>query len=212
MLEISGLAHAYGEHRVLDGLDLSARAGTVVVVRGPNGAGKSTLVRCVAGLLAPLAGTVRVEGRPVDDRDPRCRAAIAALLGTAAWYPNLTVAEHLELVRLAGGTPDTWLAPDEVAGPLGIDGFADAVPGRLSAGQRQRLALGMVFSRPSRLLLLDEPEQHLDADGRDAVATLVAAYARRGGAALVVTHDTGLAAQVSTMDITVAEGVATMAD
>jgi ABC-type multidrug transport system ATPase subunit len=180
----------YGDRVIIEEISLTIAAGEGVALRGPNGIGKSTVLRCVAGLLPPTEGTVEVGGERVDERSAGFRRAVAALLDPPAWYPGLSAREHLSLVRLANAPiGDDWFADGEIAGRLGVDGFADASPGSLSSGQRQRLALAMVFDRPSRLLLLDEPERHLDREGRDTVAALIDEYLARGGAALLASHD-----------------------
>ncbi|WP_432995338.1 ABC transporter ATP-binding protein [Dactylosporangium sp. CA-233914] len=180
----------YGDRVVIEELTLTVEAGEGVALRGPNGIGKSTVLRCVAGLLEPTGGTVRVGGERVDERGAGFRRAVAALLEPPAWYPGLSAREHLSLVRLANApVGDDWFADGELAERLGVDGFADASPGSLSSGQRQRLALAMVLDRPSRLLLLDEPERHLDQEGRASVAALLDEYLGRGGAALLASHD-----------------------
>lgn len=89
--------------------------------------------------------------------------------------------------------PEDWFTAADLAAALALNSFADTVPGQLSSGQRQRLAVAMVLARPSRLLLLDEPERHLDESGRDSVGRLVTEYADRGGAVVLVTHDASLA-------------------
>jgi ABC-2 type transport system ATP-binding protein len=189
-LQVEDLDVGYGDRLVLSGVRLDARAGEAVALLGANGAGKSTLLRCLAGLLRPRSGTVLVDGRAADDRDPTFRRTVASLLDDGAWYPNLTVAEHLELVQLANDpAPPEWFTAAELVERLDMGGYADAMPGGLSSGQRQRFALATVFARPSRLLLLDEPERHLDDEGRDAAGGLVASYCGRGGAALLATHD-----------------------
>ncbi|MEU7872960.1 ABC transporter ATP-binding protein [Dactylosporangium sp. NPDC049140] len=180
----------YGDRVVIEELSLTLEAGEAVALRGPNGIGKSTVLRCVAGLLEPTDGTVLVGGEPVDERGAGFRRAVASLLEPPAWYPGLSAREHLTLVRLANAPVGAdWFADGELAGRLGVDGFADASPGSLSSGQRQRLALAMVLDRPSRLLLLDEPERHLDQEGRGTVAALLDEYLGRGGAALLASHD-----------------------
>jgi ABC-type multidrug transport system ATPase subunit len=180
----------YGDRVVIEELSLTVDAGEGVALRGPNGIGKSTVLRCVAGLLEPSEGAVRVGGERVDERSAGFRRTVAALLDPPAWYPGLSAREHLSLVRLANApVGDDWFAEGELAGRLGVDGFADATPGSLSSGQRQRLALAMVLDRPSRLLLLDEPERHLDREGRETVAALIDEYLGRGGAALLASHD-----------------------
>ena len=179
----------YGDRTVIEELTLTVDAGEGVALRGPNGIGKSTVLRCVAGLLEPADGLVRVGGAPVDERSKLFRRSVAALLEAPAWYPGLSAREHLSLVRLANAPVGDWFAEGELAERLGVDDFADASPSSLSSGQRQRLALAMVLDRPSRLLLLDEPERHLDQDGRGVVATLIEEYLGRGGAALLASHD-----------------------
>lgn len=190
MLEIDRVELGYGARVVLADFSLRADAGEAVVLRGGNGAGKSTLLRCVAGLHPAAAGTVRVGDRAVDETSPRFRRAVAALLDDGAWYPSLTVREHVELVRRVNPpAARSRVEPDGLIGLLGLAPVADDSPARLSSGQRQRLALAMTFARPSELLLLDEPERHLDAAGRATVAALVGEYVGAGGAALVATHD-----------------------
>ena len=191
----------YGDRVVIEDLTLAVDAGEAVALRGPNGIGKSTVLRCVAGLLPPLRGTVRFNGDEVDERDPGFRRAVAALLEPGVWYPGLSAREHLTLVRLANApVGDDWFAEGELAERLGVAGFADASPTSLSSGQRQRLALAMVLDRPSRLLLLDEPERHLDQQGRATVATLLAEYQARGGSALLASHDPTVTADCATVD------------
>ncbi|MEE6257400.1 heme ABC exporter ATP-binding protein CcmA [Plantactinospora sonchi] len=204
ILRTDGLDVGYRDHVLVRGLRLTANAGEVLAVTGPNGTGKSSLLRCLAGLLRPLAGQVLVDGAPADERSPAFRRTVAGLLETAAWYPNLTAAEHLEFVRYANRPVATdWFDGTALADRLEVTGFASTLPGRLSSGQRQRLALALVLARPSRLLLLDEPERHLDADGRTAVGAVLRDYARRGGAVVMASHDPALvdAAQARTLDV-----------
>ena len=201
VLRIDRMNVGYGDRVVIEDLTLALDAGEAVALRGPNGIGKSTVLRCVAGLLPPLRGTVLVDGEPVDERAPAFRRAVAGLLEPGVWYPGLSAREHLALVRLANApVGDDWFAEGELAGRLGVDRFADASPTSLSSGQRQRLALAMVLDRPSRLLLLDEPERHLDTDGRGTVATLIDEYLARGGAALLASHDPTVTAGCATID------------
>jgi ABC-2 type transport system ATP-binding protein len=201
VLRIEGLSVGYGDRVVIEDLTVTVDAGEAVALRGPNGIGKSTVLRCVAGLLAPLRGTVTVDGLAVDEREVPFRRAVASLLEPGVWYPGLSAREHLSLVRLANAPIGAeWFGEGELAARLGVDGFADASPTSLSSGQRQRLGLAMVLERPSRLLLLDEPERHLDQDGRAVVATLIDEYLARGGAALLASHDPTVTAGCATID------------
>jgi heme ABC exporter ATP-binding subunit CcmA len=170
---------------VLRGVDLTVAAGDVVAVVGANGVGKTTLLRCLAGL-QQAAGSVGVLGRPPVDGPGFWRDVV--LVGDEpAWYPGLTVREHLELMRAVHGPGRL-----EVVAALEsfeLTGCADRAPSSLSTGQRQRLSLAMALLRPSRVLLLDEPERGLDAAFRERLARLLAEYAAGGGAVVMVTHD-----------------------
>jgi ABC-type multidrug transport system ATPase subunit len=203
VIEIRDVTLAYEQRPVLFRFSLTVPAGTAVAVRGPNGSGKSTLLRAAAGLLPPRAGIITVDGEPVDETRPEFRRAVVSLLDDGAWYPSLTVIEHVELVRLAAGRPAAprW-APDELVDRLELRHMAGESPLRLSSGQRQRLALAMTFARASSVMLLDEPERHLDSDGRATVVDLIRRYVADGGTVLVATHEPVLTAAFRTVDLT----------
>ncbi|GAA0979012.1 ABC transporter ATP-binding protein [Nocardiopsis tropica] len=170
---------------VLSGVDLTVEPGEVVAVLGANGVGKTTLLRCLAGLQS-ASGSVSVLGRPPVD-EPGFWREVALVGDEPTWYPGLTVREHLELMRGVHGPGRL-----EVGAALDLfelGGCADRAPSSLSTGQRQRLSLAMALLRPSRLLLLDEPERGLDAAFRERLAGLLAVYADDGGTVVMVTHD-----------------------
>jgi ABC-2 type transport system ATP-binding protein len=165
------------------------QAGAALALIGPNGAGKSTLLHTLVGLLAPVAGTSQYDGEPVDERKAAFRRDVAQVLDDDAFFPSLTGREHLLLTARGHGVPD---ADEVVAAELaafGIEDRADALPSRLSSGQRRRLALAAAFVRPARLLVLDEPERRLDTLMREALAQRVAAERDAGLAVLFASHD-----------------------
>ncbi|GII75571.1 ABC transporter ATP-binding protein [Sphaerisporangium rufum] len=180
---------------VLRGVDLAAAPGEIVAVLGENGVGKSTLLRCLAGLQPPAAGELGVLGRPPADEPAFWREVVLAA-DEPAWYPGLSVREHLELMHAVHGA-----ARLEVGAALDafeLAGRGDVSPLALSTGQRQRLCLAMVLLRPSRLLLLDEPERGLDTAFRRRLGSYLAGYAATGGAVVMATHDPALADAVAT--------------
>ncbi|MFF5262607.1 heme ABC exporter ATP-binding protein CcmA [Actinomadura viridis] len=175
---------------ILDGVDLAAGRGEIVAVAGDNGVGKSTLLRCLAGLQARAAGEIEVLGRLPADA-PEFWRDVALAGDEPAWYPGLSVLEHLEL--MASVHDGVRMGAEEALELFGLAGRRDMAPVTLSTGQRQRLSLAMALLRPSRVLLLDEPERGLDAAFRTRLASILAAYAAAGGTVVMATHDPAMA-------------------
>ena len=188
VLEVRGLTKAYGGLTVLRDVSFTLRPGEAAAVVGPNGAGKSTLLHCVVGSAEADSGTVEFDGAVLRESDPATRAAVAAVLDDFDFFPDLSVVEHLDLHAHAHGGGGV----DEVLVELGLERVADQLPATLSSGQRRRLALASCLVRPRRLLVLDEPEQRLDAAGREWLAGRLNAEKAAGTAVLLATHDVEL--------------------
>jgi ABC-type multidrug transport system ATPase subunit len=193
-LSVQGLTRRFGAHVVFEGLTFSVEPGQIAVLLGPNGAGKTTLLRCVVGADRPDAGHVLFRGETLDETDPEVRAAMAAALDDMDFFPDLSVAEHLELLAFAHGGDASGVP--EVIRELGLDGARDQLPVALSSGQRRRLALASCFVRPRRLLVLDEPEQRLDVRGREWLAERLLREKELGTAVLMASHDPELVERV----------------
>jgi ABC-2 type transport system ATP-binding protein len=203
-IDVRDLVVGYGGTPVLTGLTLSVPAGTATCVIGENGAGKSTLLRCVSGLQRPDSGRILVLGRePGADVD--FWRQVVTTVEPPSWYPGLTAREHAELVTRAHGLDDGDAAAERAFELLGLAGHEDSMPTSLSSGQKQRLTLAMAFVRPSRVLILDEPEQRLDPDARQLVAGLLRDYAAGGGTVLLASHDEKFAAGTGATVVSVAE-------
>lgn len=187
-MTIVDLTAGYGATTVLDAVTLTVPTGTVCCLTGENGSGKSTLLRCVTGLVMPIAGRVHVFGGP-PDRSARFWRRVAATVENPSWYAGLTIREHVDLVRLSHGVDPYDGVVDDLFEELGLTGLADRTPVMLSSGQRQRFLLCAVLGRPSDLLVLDEPEQRLDAEARTVVARHLVRYAAAGGTVLMASHD-----------------------
>lgn len=182
------MAAGYDGTTVFDDLEIDLRAGRVTVVTGANGAGKSTLLRCLAGMQPLESGELELDARVVDPTGPEHWRDVFAVLDQNAWLPDLTVTDHLLLVGDSDGV-DRALHQVGLSADLG-----DRLPGALSSGQRQRAALAVAVVRPWRVLLLDEPERHLDDEGVDMVARLVRELAGDGRTVAIATHSTVLRA------------------
>ncbi|WP_166857039.1 MULTISPECIES: ABC transporter ATP-binding protein [Actinomyces] len=196
------LAVGYGTEPVCSPATFTLERGQALFLVGVNGAGKSTLLRTACGLLPPLGGQLTVLGHTPDPRSTAFRTAVARDLGDESFFPFLTVREHLELVQLGhGATADL----EAVITGLGLSAIAQALPNRLSSGQRRRAVLASVLLRPRRLLVLDEPEQRLDHSTRVMLAGRLVAEREAGGTLLVVSHDPALVDAVATHVLLVGE-------
>ncbi|MEO7752482.1 MAG: ATP-binding cassette domain-containing protein [Terracoccus sp.] len=176
-----------------------ADPGDCVVLRGPNGSGKTTLLRIIGGLLDPTEGTATIGGVRADERIPRVRNAVGALLGTPTTYRDLTLIDHLVLVDSTwGGDPNT---SDErglaLMARLGIDHLDDRFPHELSSGQQQLFRLALTFARPASVVLLDEPEQRLDTVKRGIVGDLILERTAAGATVILACHDPEMTAALA---------------
>lgn len=193
-----------GRFPAVAGLDLDVAAGEIVLVTGPNGAGKTTLLRALAGLVPITAGDAVVLGHDLR-RDPRAVRRAVGLLGHgAALYDDLTVAEN---VRFWARAADASADVDAAMSRAGLDPrVRDVIGARLSAGQRRRAALAVLFARASRLWLLDEPHAGLDAAGREALDAEIHAAVEAGTTVVIASHELDRARAIATRTITVAGG------
>jgi ABC-type multidrug transport system ATPase subunit len=192
-VEVSGLHVSYGSTPVLVDVALIVPVGGGVCVTGENGIGKSTLLRCISSLQGPDQGRIRVFGNSPGST-PEFWRAVVSTVEPPTWYPGLTVREHAELVCRAHGQDPDQAGAAEALERFGLAAHTDAVPPSMSSGQKQRLTLALALLRPSSLLILDEPEQRLDPDGRAMVAEMLADYRKDGGTLLMASHDDVFAA------------------
>lgn len=197
LLVVRDAERRFGELTAFERVSFGVAAGNCCAIVGENGAGKSTLLRCVIGADRLDAGRITIGGTDVDESSPRFRATVAAVVGDVATFAHLTAHEHLQLIATAHGLPDPYAIATTTLSDVGLSGAADQLPVTLSSGQRRRLALASAFVRPRRLLVLDEPEQHLDSAGRSWLASAVEAEKRAGTAVLLVSHDSDLVAAVA---------------
>ena len=185
LLEARGLRFERNDEPIFGPLDFHVDAGEALLVHGSNGSGKTTLLRVLAGLLAPAAGEVRIDGAP-ETREAVARTS--ALLGHLLGHKGeLSTAENLRFATgLYGCRPG--ISIDLALASVGLAGFEEAPARQLSAGQRKRLALARLLLVPARLWLMDEPYANLDLPGIALVNRMVELHLQRGGAALITSH------------------------
>ncbi len=181
----------YGRTVALDGVDLEIPDGTFCVVFGPAGAGKTTLLNVIGGLRRPDAGRVYFDNGDVENI-PAWQRDAAMVFESYALYPHMTIRDNLRmpLARRGYGQQQMQDEITAIARTLGIETLLDRKPATLSNGQRQRVGLGRALVRPSRVLLMDEPLSHLDAQLASMMRPEFKSLQRRFSRTVVyVTHD-----------------------
>jgi phospholipid/cholesterol/gamma-HCH transport system ATP-binding protein len=197
VVETRGLVAAYGEERVLDGVDFAAERGRITVILGGSGCGKSTLLRHALGLRRPVAGSVRLFGRELAElRDAELkeiRMRIGVLFQGGALFSSMTVGENVAMpIRENARVPEPVVS-QLVRMKLAQVGLEDAItkhPEELSGGMRKRAALARAIAADPEILFCDEPSAGLDpivAAGLDQL--LLDLRALYGITIVVVTHD-----------------------
>jgi heme exporter protein A len=188
-VRLAGLRRDYGERTALDGVGLELAAGESLVVLGPNGAGKTTLLRILATLLRPSGGEAVVLGCSLPDEAWKLRGRIGYLGHEPLLYRDLSGRENLRfqarLHGIGGGPAEARIAA--LLDATGMARRADERVAELSAGMRQRLAICRCVLHEPELLLLDEPDSNLDAEGRELAQKLIGPG--DGRTRVVVTHD-----------------------
>lgn len=184
---------AHGGARVvaLDGVDLEAADGELLVIVGPSGSGKSTLLRAISGLETLDSGRVVIGDRDVTDV-PGGRRDVAMVFQEAALFPHLSVAANIGIGERARGARrrEVEARVGEVARSLDVEHLLRRMPGELSGGERQRVALARVMIRVPSVCLLDEPLASVDAELRLRMRGEIRAVQRSLGVPMVhVTHD-----------------------
>ena len=203
-----------GAAAILDGVSLAGGVGEVVALVGPNGSGKTTLLRTLAGLLPPLAGTVR---RPAGRT-----AYLPQNPGALLHLPTVRAEVELTLRRTGatgagpggrgpGRRAATDAATDAILAAFGLAGLHDRYPRDLSSGERQRAALAVTLAGAPTLALLDEPTRGMDAAARRSLAAAVRALTDAGSSVVIATHDAELVAALADRTIVIGDGRATEA-
>jgi ABC-type multidrug transport system ATPase subunit len=188
VLVVDRVTIARGGRTIIRDRSLSVEAGEVVALVGSNGCGKSTLLSCIAGVLAAKDGRIEIDGESVwGSRAQRTRSRQQlGYVPEAADPPGFLRAE--ELWALCAATRGGSITTD-VRAELGLDEVAELALDKMSLGQRRRACLGAALVGPPKLLVLDEPDNGLDVARLAALATVVTAHAKAGGATILASHD-----------------------
>lgn len=198
-IELRGLTKRFGSQTVLDDVTATLAFDHTLALIGPSGGGKSTLLRLIAGLLAPDAGSIAVDGRPLptDEAGLRVyRAGIGVVFQAFNLFPHLTALDNilLPLVQVHGLAPaDARARAEEVLTRFQLAAHAHKHPAMLSGGQRQRVAIARAIAIQPRFLLFDDPTSALDPEMTAEVLDLLAELRAEGRTLILVTHEMGFA-------------------
>src|SRR5947209_10161877 len=190
-VEFRKLTKRYGPLEVVHAINLKIQDGEFIVLVGPSGCGKSTTLRMLAGLEDISGGEILIEGRVVNEIEPRDRD-IAMVFQDYALYPHMSVYENMAFSLRYRNTPKAEIGARvrEAAEILGLTPYLKRTPKQLSGGQRQRVAMGRAIVRKPQVFLFDEPLSNLDAKLRVAMRTEIKAlHQRLKTTSVYVTHD-----------------------
>lgn len=211
LLRITGLSFSYPNGKpVLRSADVSVDAHEILVLTGPSGCGKSTLLRLIAGLEAPTAGTILLDGAvlsspgrmvPTEDRP------VGYVFQGHALFPHLTVQRNIAFGLRHLDKSERNKVVEEHLELLGLEELGDRYPHQLSGGQQQRVAIARSLARKPKLLLMDEPFSDLDSATRSTVRSEVKHLLKRlGMTAVIVSHDAQDAAHIADRIVEMSNG------
>ena len=207
-IEAKGVSLTYGQKRILADVDLRIESGEFFCLLGPSGAGKTSFLRVVAGLEAPSAGELLIDGEPVLSMPPQQRGVGMVFQGLGLW-PQMTVWDTVAygLVRQSLSASEIRAKVGFMLKLVGLSDFAGKYPGELSGGQQQKVALARALVVEPKILLLDQPMSALDQQFRVNLRREFQALQRKLGiTTIMVTHDPEEALSVADRIAVIKEG------
>ena len=206
LLEVKGIRKSFGNHTVLDGIDLSVQPGDVTAILGPSGSGKTTLLRCLNFLEKADGGTLSFDGDEYELGHMK-RKDIAAIRKKTAFvfqsyelFSNMSALENVMLGLTVGrgiSKEEARKTGLEMLDKVGLSALADKYPIQLSGGQQQRVAIARAIAMKPEIIYFDEPASALDPELIGEVLTVIKNLAAEGMTMLVVTHELNFARNVS---------------
>src|SRR5690606_36617090 len=190
-VESEGLHKAYGTNTVLSNINMTIKDGEFVTLLGPSGCGKSTILRIIAGLTDETSGTVKIEGKMMNNIQPKNRD-VGMVFQSYALFPNMTVKENVAfgLKMKKNNAKEIEQKVKDTLALVHLSDKAQSYPHELSGGQQQRVALARAMIVRPNVLLLNEPLSALDAQIRKKLqADLRLIQTELGMTMILVTHD-----------------------
>lgn len=201
VVAMEDITKTFGEVVALEGVDFTLREGEIHGLAGDNGAGKSTLIKCLAGVLSPDSGSIRIDGQSVTIDNPR----VAKEMGIETTFQDLALADNLTV------TQNIFLGRELVSGPQGLFGLLakgrmreraeelledleigvtpDAMVSDLSGGERQLVSISRTFLSDPDVIIMDEPTSALSVEGAERVLDLIEQLRDQGISIILISHN-----------------------
>ena len=206
MVQVESLTKLYGEFTAVNDLSFSIRPGEVVGLVGPNGAGKTTTLRCLAGIIPPTRGKVRVCGHDLANEPLAAKQSLAFFPDEPRLFDYLTVWQHLTFVARIYQVTDYASIGNTLLEELELAGRKDALPGELSRGMKQKLAIACGLLHSPKMIFFDEPLTGLDPIGIRRMKVSILKRAREGAAIIISSHLLHLVEEISSRILILKDG------
>ena len=213
LIKVENLQKAFGENRVLQGINTEIKKGEVVVVIGPSGSGKSTFLRCLNLLEQPTGGSIYFEGVDITNKSVNInthRMKMGMVFQHFNLFPHMTVLQNMTaapIKLLKKPKEQAQQEALELLKKVGLEDRANDYPNQLSGGQKQRIAIVRALAMNPDVMLFDEPTSALDPEMVGEVLDVMKELAKSGMTMVVVTHEMGFAREVASRVVFIAEGV-----
>ena len=188
MISVNNLTRQYGDFTAVDGISFDIGPGEILGLVGPNGAGKTTTLRCLAGIIAPTLGNVRIAGHDIQKDSIAAKHALAFIPDEPHLFDHLTVEEHLRFIGRLYGVADVEARIGPLLEELEIADKRSSLSTELSRGMKQKLAIACGLLHDPTVLVLDEPLTGLDPGGMRRMRATIANRARDGAAVVLSSH------------------------
>jgi ABC-2 type transport system ATP-binding protein len=188
MIELTSLSKSFGNFTAVQNLSFSIRPGEVLGLVGPNGAGKTTTLRIMAGIIPPTAGTVLIGGQDIVANPIQAKRQLAFFPDEPRLFDYLTVRQHLNFVARLYGVADHESRAVPLLEELELTDRADHLPGELSRGMKQKLAIACGLLHSPSVLIFDEPLTGLDPLGIRRMKDSIRRRAKEGAAIVLSSH------------------------
>ncbi len=198
MIEVTALTKLYDQFVAVNELSLAVQPGEVLGLVGPNGAGKTTTLRCLAGIIPPTRGTVRVCGADMTTDPVAAKREIAFLSDEPRLFDYLTVRQHLEFIARIYRVADAERLGAELLAELELSDKINSLPGELSRGMKQKLVIACGLLHSPRVIFFDEPLTGLDPLGIRRMKDSIVKRGRAGAAIIISSHLLHLVEEICT--------------